>query len=72
MIFDKESDFEEAVIGILVERGWEQENFGRKIRCDFYLDDRSVWFGPESTWLWKIYLWLVGHKLDKESRKGLE
>ena len=25
MIFDKESDFEEAVIGILVERGWEQE-----------------------------------------------
>lgn len=25
MIFDKESDFEEAVIGILVERGWENE-----------------------------------------------
>ena len=25
MIFDKEADFEEAVIGILVERGWESE-----------------------------------------------
>ena len=25
MIFDKETDFEEAVIGILVERGWESE-----------------------------------------------
>lgn len=25
MIFDKESDFEEAVIGVLVERGWEPE-----------------------------------------------
>lgn len=25
MIFDKESDFEEAVIGVLVERGWESE-----------------------------------------------
>ncbi len=25
MIFDKESDFEEAVIGVLVERGWEAE-----------------------------------------------
>ena len=25
MIFDKETDFEEAVIGILVERGWEKE-----------------------------------------------
>jgi len=60
------------VIGEYTEHGWEQENFGRKIRCDFYLDDRSVWFGPENTWLWKIYLWLVGHKLDKESRKGLE
>ena len=25
MIFDKESDFEEAVIGVLIERGWESE-----------------------------------------------
>ena len=25
MIFDKESDFEEAVIGVLIERGWEPE-----------------------------------------------
>lgn len=25
MIFDKETDFEEAVIGVLVERGWESE-----------------------------------------------
>ena len=58
--------------GWYTETGWEMMNFGRKIRCDFYLDDRSVWFGPENTFLWKIYLWLVGHKLDKESRKGLE
>ena len=58
--------------GWYTETGWEMMNFGRKIRCDFYLDDRSVWFGPENTFLWKIYLWLVGHKLDKETRKGLE
>ena len=25
VIFDKESDFEEAVIGVLIERGWESE-----------------------------------------------
>lgn len=25
MIFDKERDFEEAVIGVLIERGWEPE-----------------------------------------------
>ena len=29
MIFDKERDFEEAVIGVLIERGWEPEVTGR-------------------------------------------
>ena len=66
------ANFNSNVIGDYFESGWEQENFGRKIRCDFYLDDRSVWFNPESKWMWRIYLWLVGRKLDKESRKGLE
>ena len=61
------------VIGDYTEHGWEQENFGRKLRCDFYLDDRSVWFGLENMFMWRIYLWLVGYKLDCESRrKGLE
>lgn len=60
------------VIGDYVEHGWEHENFGRKIRCDFYIDDRSIWFSPRNNFIWKIYLWLVGHKLDKETRKGLE
>jgi hypothetical protein len=59
-------------IGGDVEHGWEREKYGRKIRCDFYLDDRSVWFNPANMFLWRIYLWLVGHKLDRESRKGLE
>lgn len=60
------------VIGDYIESGWEPKNFGRKIRCEFYLDDRSVWFKPETKWMWKIYLWLVGRRLDNESRKGLE
>jgi hypothetical protein len=61
------------VIGDYTEHDWERENFGRKIRCDFYLDDRSVWFNPGNMWLWRIYLWLAGHKLDRESRRtGLE
>lgn len=59
-------------IGNDIEQGWEQANYGRKIRCDFYLDDRSVWFNPKNMLMWRIYLWLVGRKLNMEARKGLE
>lgn len=50
------------------EYGFEQENFGRKIMADFYLDDKSLPFKPDGkfSWLWwRIYLklvdWVVGN-----------
>lgn len=58
-----------------IERGWERENYGRKVRGDFYLDDRSVWFDEDSFFsplLWRLYLWLVGRKLDRENRTRLK
>lgn len=58
--------------GWYTETGWEERKFGRKIRCDFYLDDRSICFSAGNALIWKIYLWLVGRKLDRETRKGLE
>lgn len=44
MIFDKESDFEEAVIGILVERGWESEVIRHPSEADLLKNWASILF----------------------------
>ena len=51
------------------EYGFEQENYGRKIMADFYLDDKSLPFNSTGklSWLWwKIYLKLVDRLLDSK------
>ena len=48
MIFDKESDFEEAVIGILVERGWESEVIRHPSEADLLKNWASILFNNNS------------------------
>ena len=44
MIFDKESDFEEAVIGVLVERGWEPEVIRHPTEADLLKNWADILF----------------------------
>lgn len=44
MIFDKESDFEEAVIGILVDRGWEPEVIRHPTEADLLKNWADILF----------------------------
>ena len=44
MIFDKESDFEEAVIGVLVERGWEPEAIRHPSEADLLKNWADILF----------------------------
>lgn len=47
------------------ETGFEEKYFGRKITADAYIDDNSVPFGRNKI-MWKLYLWLMGRKLDRK------